>query len=239
MHKYLIAVFLIIVVISSSLLLIDDNLTPEAQKMYEQTIFHSESDAYVYFLGLPVEEEPEVAGQVFLKAIRKTEQNILKNPCTMDRSIVYPEKKKLLPVIELDSCDREECSYIDKLFSTKLSPNKLNKLKPSYKRYNKFLSFSDYHTLSRLGMSTPFANFEFILKGSDLTNYMAIEKAKNNNHKDATTLLLNNISKLRPHLQQADTLFGKVIYTAAISRSIDVLSILKKTINHLDRILIR
>lgn len=225
-YKYLVASFSISIFLIA-LSFIDDDLNLEAKVMYEQAIHNTESEAYVYLMGLPVaDKEPELAGKALLKAIRKTEKEHLTNPCTVINGTTEYPKTKEIPLLMLASCGKD-CGYLDKLFATSLDIKAINKLEPLYKRYNKFMSFKDYHNLAKPTLSTPLPTYQYLMKGSDFINYMAIQSAKNKDRNAATTLLLKNISNLRLRLQQADTIIDKMIYALAISRSIDVLSVLK------------
>lgn len=223
------AVFLLI--ISSVLLLqIDDDLEPEAQSMYEQAVAHKESEAYIYLMGIlaAVDEKPEDVGESLLKSIREAEKKYFKSH-RLNQDFDYDEypHEKRLPLFELAPCEDDDCKHIDRLFTQKFDLDNLPKEQENLlKRYRRFIALKDYHTLAIPHLLSPLPPYQYVMKGNDLANLEAIHKARNGNIDAAKKRLLDDISSLRIQLQQADNLVAKMIYTIAISRNIDVLSVL-------------
>jgi len=229
-YKIIIGLVFFFIFIAGLALQIDDDIAPEVQEMYQQVTTHKESEAYVYLLGLQANanEDPKIVGQQLLKSLRKSEQSYSIEGC---KKVVkfeeYPDDKRL-PPLKLGSCSNALCETVDILFSHKFdSDNIPEEQQILLKRYRKFLSFKDFHSLEILHLESPIPPFKYIIDGSNLVNLIAIDKAKKQHFAESTQILLENISALRPHLIQADTLIQKLIYTAALSRSLDVLSILR------------
>lgn len=228
-----IALAILLFIISVILLLqIDDDLDPQAQSMYEQVTAHKESEAYIYLLGIEaaVDEKPEVVGKALMASVRDAEKKYFANPHA-NQGFEYDDypNEKSLPLPELGLCIgyEKDCDSIDKLFSYKFDLEALPvEQEILLKRYKKLIAMSDFHTLSLPHIETVFPSFQYVMKGNSLASLEAIEIAKNANVKEAKKLLRDDLSALRTQLQQADTLIGKMIYTLAASRTLDVLSVL-------------
>jgi len=226
-----IALTIFLFIISAILLLqIDDNLDPQTQSMYEQATAHKESEAYLYLLGIKAaaDENPETVGNALMASIRKAEKTFFKDPLTQKFEYQgYPDDKSL-PLPQLDMCNGEDnCEYIDQLFSYQFDLEGLPEEQAVLlKRYKKFINMDDFHTLSLPHLEAITPPFEYIMKGNSLASLEAIAIAKSGNIKKAKKLLRDDLSALRSQLQQADTFLGKLIYASAMSKTLDVLSVL-------------
>ena len=224
---------ILLFIISAILLLqIDDDLDPQAQSMYEQTMAHKQSEAYLYLLGIEAaaDEKPEVVGKSLMASVREAEKKYFAHPHANQGFEYdgYPSDKKL-PLPELSSCKAEvnNCEYVDKLLAYQFDLEALpEEQKVLLKRYKKIIVMRDFHTLSLPHIYTVFPPFQYVMKGNSLASLEALAIAKSGNIKKAKKLLRDDILALRVHLQQADTLIGKMIYASAISKTLDVLSVL-------------
>lgn len=224
-------VFLFIITVIL-LLQIDDDIDPKAQSMFEQATAHKESKAYLYLFGMQaaIDEDPEVVGKALMASVRDAEKRYFVNPRTNKYFgyVDYPSEKKL-PLPELGTCKGNEnkCEYIDKLFSYQFDLEALSaEQKTLLERYNRFLSMKDLNTLPLPLLEAPLPPFQYIMKGNSLASLEAIAKARNGNIKEAKKQLLDEISLLRFQLQRADALVIKMIFTSALLKTLDVLSVL-------------
>jgi len=226
-----IAIF-VFIIIAILLLQIDDDLDPKAQSMYEQATAHKESEAYLYLLGIEaaVDEKPEVVGKALMASMREAEKKYFAAPYVIQSFEYdgYPSDKKL-PLPSLGTCKGKDnnCEHVDKLFSYPFDLGALPaEQKVLLERYEKLIAMKDFNTLALPHIEAVFPAFQYVMKGNSLASLEAISKAKNGNLKEAKKLLLDEISLLRVQLKQADTLVGKMIYTSAISKTLNVLSVL-------------
>lgn len=229
--KYKIIIGLLAFILIEILVLqVDDSLEPEAKTLYTQAIKHKESKAYIYLLGIQAAatENPAIVGKTLLQSIKQVEKKVSQNNCiSVDyKTTGYPQEEKL-PLLNLDSCTKDKCTHTEKLFAHRLNSKEMKTQKVLYERYNKFMKMRDYHTLALPHSLAPLPPYTYIMNGSDLISLMAIDRARNGDREAATTMLLHNISDLRHHLEQADNLVHKMIFVSAISKTIDVLSVLR------------
>lgn len=216
------------------LLQFDDDIRPEAQAMYDKATQHHKSNAYVYFWGIQaaLDEDPQQAGQKVFDSIKQAEVSVKES--SIDDVLTfsdYPNEKRIQihsyykKLINEDSTSKVERLFLVKDFKAEsLNEEELELLQ----RYKKFMRMNDFHTLSKPGITEPLPLYNVISKVNDLIMLTAINSAENK----AINIIIDNISDLRHHLKQTDTLIGKLVLAFNISNNLDVLSVLINKYNY-------
>jgi hypothetical protein len=212
----------------------DDELNPEVidllEKYHENSQQKKISQAYFYLLGFMVAEndEPIKIGKEIFKSIQQGEKNALLNnvPFTYKD---YPEKlKTLLPEGDIycqllePNCSRFLFQDVSVLEST------LEKYKLILKRYNEFIQYNDYSTLTQPTISEPLPYFYPAIKANRLLLVKSIVQAKHANTDQAMTILNDNRRYLRQQLSLQDTLIGKMVFVQLIANNLDVSFLLSR-----------
>ena len=201
----------------------DVALSTEAKKLFKMAEVKSESEGYLFLLGIRAapEDDPVEVGKKLLAEYRKIEQDHEYRPKE------YPKSKEIkIPLGELYcapmdvECQRSlfKLNYnIDEIMSAnKVIIDRVEKLH----RYNKI----EYPTSFAVAANPPF--YTEILFHEKIVRLKAIALSKSGKHKEAVDLLLSNIDLYRKHMAINNDFVGKLICVMAISDNLDVLSII-------------
>lgn len=203
---------------------IDDDLNPDAKKLIEQAAAPAQSEAYFYLMGLdaPADKDPLEAGKVRFEALRAREQ-------TNSDNAPEPGNRPQLPLPAGEVfCGYREDGCLEKIFSSPALDDALDTNIVLLQRYQHFLPMSGFRMLTQPTVEEVYPSYQHLVKGNRLVMLRAIRDARNGEPKLAIDSLSDNLSALRSHLQQADSLIGKMVYATLISETIDVLSVLSR-----------
>lgn len=210
------------------LLQIDDELDPEVATFLEQARPAESSEAYLYLLGIVAAEgeDPLAMGKQLFASMQQAEQQYELGDETFGFKD-YPEDKKLaLPEGEL-FCSGSEQDCWQTIFNDEEGRDQvLKQYATLLLRFQAFIKMTDYQTLSKSTVMEISPPFQYLNKGNRLVISTAIHIAQTADSEQSITILIDNISGLRHHLKSADTLIGKMIYTALISDNLDALSLI-------------
>ncbi len=208
---------------------IDDDLDPRVLAFLDKTKT-TESDAYYYLLGMPAsaEDDPVRVGREIYKSIRQAEEKYFMNPEEFDFDD-YPLAKKLrLPEGDL-FCKSWEAGCLAGLFRSKENFEKwISDYQVLLKRYDKFLGFEEYATLSRPMIAEPRPEYWYLMKANRLVVLESIGVGRRHDYPSALSMLSDNIKRLRGQLARQDTMIGKLVLLMQISENIDVTYVISK-----------
>ncbi|MEB8431900.1 hypothetical protein OO007_06640 [Cocleimonas sp. KMM 6892] len=213
---------------------VDDKIAPEASQMYQSVGENTESDAYVYLLGIyaGVDDDPMTVGKQQLEYLRAEEKRIADKSFEEQTYKIreYPKAKRLKE-FKLKSCKdfkiQDNCGYVDRLLAQNDNSEQIKTTESILlERYREFLAKDDFHTLAVPNMMTPFPSYSYLFAGNNLSHLIALEYAEKNREEEAITALLHEIKQLRHLLQQADSIVLKAIGARSISNSLDLLSVI-------------
>ena len=193
------------------LLQIDDDLHPDIRPILATYNAPEDNDAYFYLLGLdaPADTDPTAFGKQ--KLTNKNYDNDL--------------PKLPIPNGSLFS-HNDNATFLTSAFTSDTIAETLENNAVLLARYETFIAMEGYQTASTPSVDEPLPAYPHLAAGNKLFLLKAIHTAKSSDLATATTHLSNHITALRSHLKKADTLVGKIIYTALLAESIDTLSII-------------
>ncbi len=224
----------VIIVLSILALQIDDNLDPNARDFLNRAVPAEHSNAFLYLMGISAaaDEDPLDTGKQIFQSIQQGEETYIRDKQKFSFQS-YPEEKKLpLPEGEM-FCSGAQVQCLDNILSADFDLEFITKTHGILlNRYRTFLSLNDYRTLTRALMEEPLPAGVYLTKGNRIEVLTAIDAARDSRVEEAIGILMGNLSSLRNHLKQADTVIGKLICLMLISENIDVLSALLLTNNY-------
>ncbi|MCH8498424.1 MAG: hypothetical protein LAT63_08090 [Marinobacter sp.] len=229
---YVVLPLLLVMVLGVALLQIDDPLDPDAEALVALTLPTAESEAYLYLLGFdaPAGESPLELGQTLLAGIREIERQIANSPL-MEHDVTLPSYDGL-PRLEGElACQwhHERCpAQVVATAQAQLVWSAEQEM--LFQRYQHFLALEDYQSQSLPLLNEYLPPFGHLLSGQRLTTLKALQLADAGKPDKAVALLADNLQKIRHQQQRADDLVGKMVLLAALSESLDTLSLL--LVNH-------
>lgn len=196
-------------IIGILLLQIDDDLNQEIPPLLTKVNATHENNAYLYLMGIdaPADSNPITFGKQKL-----VNQN-------------HSLPKLALPKEEYLTHSQIE-TFLPTAFKSTTIANTLKENGILLNRYKTFIAMRGFQTSSFPSIDEPYPSYSYLVKGHKLFILKVIHTSKTVGLAESITLLKNHLTHLRLQLKHADTLIGKLIYTALISDSIDVLSIL-------------
>ncbi|MFW5426187.1 MAG: hypothetical protein ACKE8G_06585 [Methylophagaceae bacterium] len=224
MFKKILIGTILFAVVAVLLLQIDDNINPEVAAFLEQAEPAEHSEAYLYLLGIVAEEgeDPLTVGKQLFASMQQAEENYTFGDEDFEYG-GYPEGRELpLPHGEL-FCDRKEDECWQTIFlNTGDIEQVLTANDTLLHRYQTFIKMNNYHTLAKPTLQEVFPPFHYLIKANRLIMLKVIHMTES---AEAANMLIVHIAALRQHLESADNLIGKMIYSELISESFDVLSL--------------
>jgi hypothetical protein len=215
-------------VVAIFLLQIDDDLNPEVAAFLEQAEPAEQSEAYLYLLGIVAAEgeDPLKVGKQLFADMQQAERDYQLG----DESFGYegyPEENKLaLPEGKYFCGSRDEQCW-PTLFS---NPSEIDQVIRDHatllERYQSLVQLMDYRSLSKPTSLETFPPFDYLLKANRLVVLNTIYMAHIAEPAQAVEMLVRHVAELRRQLIKVDNVIGKVIYSALIAESIDVLSLI-------------
>jgi len=228
MFKKIAISLLLVLVAIIGLLQIDDELHPEAALWVEQIKANGDSQAYYYLMGIfaKSDENPSDVGLQRYQAIRVSQEKSDANK-TIVSFKDYPDEKKLpIPTGE-KFCKYWEAGCLENLLKNDADiPALLLNNAVLFERYQKFMQFDEFRTLSKPTLSEPISPFQYLTAGHRLESLMILDKAQKGEQQVAIKDLSNKIILLRNKIKLQDTFVGKMVFLHMLSESIDIMSTL-------------
>ncbi len=215
-------------VLLGTLVLIDDDLDPAPAEWVSLAMENvgRESDAFYFLFGIMAQEseEPIVVGKHLFGNYRKQEEK-LTVPYRPFQFNGYPVNKQLrLPQGDLycrlakDSCFNRLVGAVD------LISNELEKHSVLLKRYQEFLSFDDFRTLTKPTLYEALPRYEYLEKGNRLNGFLVIKNLSNGQEQAAVDILYADIVRVRQLLRKADTFLAKMVSASMLVNDLDLLA---------------
>jgi len=226
--KYILII--LVIVITLGFLQIDEDKSSTAKEWTTklENDRASKSEAFIYLNGIMAAENEDVmeVGESRFSAYRKAEE--LANP--YDDEIVFDDypNDKMLPKPHEDNeiyCPlwESDCLGIIVKNSSKWE-SELNDHSVILARYRKFISFSEFTTLSRPSAIEVIPNYKYIGYGNKLALLENLLLAERGSPRDAIASLSDDIYKLRKQLAVADNLIHKLVFVNLIANNLDVIA---------------
>ena len=238
-YKILLKTFLAISLLLASvigLLQIDDDLDPKAMQWISEVNSNKKSDAYYFLMGIFAgeNENPSEVGFKLYQNIHVAQEAHITNktPFVFDD---YPNDKKIaLPDSGL-FCKIWEIDCLKNIINHKSDlPGLLKTYSTLAERYQKFLAFDEYETLSKPMVSEPMLSYQYLWPGHRLQSLAALKQARNGNPREAIDALSKNAGRIKLKIRLEDSIVGKIVFLHMLAENIDLISILAHQYNMTD-----
>jgi hypothetical protein len=207
------------------ILQIDDELLPELTQIINQNKPKDDSNAYFYLLGFMAipQHNPIKIGKSLYSSLHKQELENHLYPSANNYIEIPPFET--IPVVESDllcAYSSEEC--LSNIFNntheiaTFVAENKMY-----ISRFQKFISLSDFHTLSEPSINEVLPDYSVIVKAVRLYNLEQIYLSSLGQTSKAIDALFIIHHQLRSMLSQQDNLIGKLTSLSLLSENIDLI----------------
>lgn len=210
----------------------DEDLSPTAQAWMAKlkNIENSESQAFIYLNGIMAPEDDEIMSMGLARfsaylSTKKTAEASGYN--TFDDFGDYPTEVQIPKPMHNSGlyCSLWGYGCLKKITSSEDKwDNELTEGETVLRRYNKFLSFSDFKTLAQSIILEELPKYEYLYYGNRLVSLKALSTAAKNGPSDAINQLLDDIKKSRKQLVIADNLIHKMLFTVIISNDLDIIA---------------
>jgi len=225
--KIAISLLLVLAAIIAALQ-IDDDLHPEAAIWIKQVNANADSQAYYYLMGIfaSSDEDPLDIGLQRYQTIQAHQEklNTNNNAASFED---YPDEKKIqLPTGEL-FCKYWEEGCLQSLLKSDVDRQALlPKHSVLLQRYQKFMEFEEFHTMTKPELTEPLSPFQYLSAGHRLESLMLLDNASEGKQKETIADLSSKITKLKDKIKLQDTIVGKTVFLHMLSESIDLFSII-------------
>jgi len=199
----------------------DDEISTEAENLLVRFTDDRISDAYLYLLGIYVEEgdDPINLGKQILEASSSPEQS--------GGLFDYPESKKLsLP--EGDGfCMFDDDDCIGYLFSGSVKVSTLiGHYKELLERSDRFFQYDEYRTMAQPTADEIYPEYKYLYRAQRIRLIEAIYSYNCGDVTGAVESLINQFSVVRRANERQDNLIGKMVLLLIQSDILDVLSVM-------------
>ncbi len=216
-------IFLVVVAIAALLLQIDAELSDEANAYMARLDAPGDSQAYLYALGIFVEEgdDPIAFGR---RQLAVYESALLDDSIEL---LEYPEADKLpLPEGEV-YCRWPVEGCLGFLFSSEADiQSLLDKHALLMQRVNTFHAFDEYRSLATPTLRDWYPPFKYIVAAEKLNMLKAVQLYKTGAEQRAVDLLLQQVTTMRRALALQDNTTGKLLFVDLLSNAIDLISLM-------------
>lgn len=209
----------------------DDELNPQAKALLERVAIEGESRAYRYLMGIFADEgeDPGKVGARLVADIRNAQERDAPLSIEGLDYLHYPEHRKLALPEGPRFCRWADAGCVEQVFA---APATLQQTLETHavllQRYQQFLTFDDYATLTIPAADEPFPPFRYLQTGGRLLLLKAISLSQQGKREQAMGLLSGHINDVRRQLEQQDMLVGKVLFVSLLSETLDVASVLSR-----------
>ncbi len=210
----------------------DDELEDDAIALARLIDGPGTSDAYFYLLGIsaPAGEKPAEYGEKLFRQSqardRQASDSQASDPDTFNHisndsdSLPSPDEEWFCAYMSESAC-------LEKIFSADID---LQHLKGKYRellsRYEHFLSFTEYRTLSKPSVNEIYPQFGYLTRANRIYVLESIALHKSGDSNTSIDLLQKQIARVRKALELQDSLLGKMIFVAIINELVDVAGII-------------
>jgi hypothetical protein len=212
------------------LLQVDDDLSSEVTEyvsLIENRVSNG-SEAYLYLNGIAAPEEKQILsqGSQLLASYKNSSENIFSSLRNKDKAnkankvekLALPDNKnKMYCHIPNEGCLEQ---IID---SSSNWESEVQKFSSIIKRYEKFIKYTEFTTLTRADHSSPYPASNYLTVGNKLKIFSALALAESGKAEEAIDMLLHDNKYLRKHLALADSSMQKLIFTLMFSNNLDII----------------
>jgi hypothetical protein len=210
------------------LLQIDDERVPALTGIIDATEIAGESDAYLYLLAIDSANNNKLTeqGRAILQQAQQVDANKTLNNTALQASAVASEYTKLVLVTNDLLCAYSQSSCLAYVFNNiDKIPSVLQGSELIIERYQTYLSYNDFKTLSEPLLSESIPPYQFMIRAARLINLKQLLAFSPAEQVIAVQALYDHHSALRAQLILQDTLLGKLVILSLLSENIDFLSL--------------
>lgn len=217
---------LAILALLTAALLADDPLDREAETWLQiaNSVEDIDGNGYYYLLGIAAAEsdEPSAFGRGQAAVYREAEAAMLAGG---DANLDFTLEKPLLLPGGYAYCHLHEDDCVHRLFN---DPATLRRELEAHalllERYRRFLRFHAFKTLIKPNYYEVFSPFEYVSRGNKLFQFQVVLDAVEGRPERAVAALLENIERLRKHLEIADSLVYKLVLVVMLAENLELLT---------------
>ena len=215
------------------LLQVDDDLTSEVTE-YVSLIENRRlngSEAYLYFNGIAAPEEKQILsqGRQLLASYNNASDNVFSALNTTDK--INKSEKLALPDNKNEMyCHIPNAGCLEQIINSSSNwKNEVYKFSSIIKRYDKFIQYTEFTTLTRADHSSPSPASNYLTFGNKLKIFSALLLAESGKAEEAIDMLLHDNQYLRKHLALADSIIHKLIFKLMFSNNLDIIVYINST----------
>jgi uncharacterized membrane protein YhaH (DUF805 family) len=209
------------------LLQVDDDLSVEVSEyvsLIENRVANG-SEAYLYLNGMAALEEKNILaqGRRLLTHYNNSPKNLFgpvseTKKLTKDEKLPTPDNKNKM------YCQLSKAGCLNKVIaSSNHWENQIKKFSVITKRYEKFISYSEFTTMTKADIGSPLPSYHYLTFGNKIKIFSALSLARSGKAEEAIEMLLNDNKYLRKHLVLADNLIHKLIFINLLSNNLDII----------------
>jgi uncharacterized membrane protein YhaH (DUF805 family) len=222
-----------LVIFSVLLLQVDDDLSSEVTEyvsLIENRVSNG-SEAYLYLNGITAPEEKQILsqGSRLLTRYNNYSKNIFEelsdaDKLNKDEKINLDEKLTTPDYKNKMYCALSDAGCLGKIIASSSDwENEMNKFSFITKRYEKFISYSEFTTLTKPHAASPYPASHYLTSGNKIKIFSALSLARSGKAEEAMQMLLNDNRYLRKHLALADNIIHKLIFINLFSNNLDII----------------
>jgi uncharacterized membrane protein YhaH (DUF805 family) len=222
-----------LVILAVLLLQIDDDLNVEVTEyvlLIEDRVANG-SEAYLYLTGITAVEEKNILsqGSRLLRSYNNSSKNIFSSLRDAEKLNIDEKTNNVKKLITPDNKNKMYCQLSDSGCLSSINDsssnwkNEIKKFSVITKRYEKFISYPEFTTLTRADYSSPYPASHYLTFGNKLKIFSALSLARSGKAEEAIEMLLIDNRYLRRHLSLADSLIHKLIFINLYSNNLDII----------------
>ena len=222
-----------LIIFTIVLLQIDDDLNDEVTEyisLIEDRV-SNESEAYLYLNGIAALEDENILsqGSKLLTSYSHSSKNIFGEVTSAyklnkDEKLITPDNKNKM------YCQLSKVGCLGNIIESSSNwKNEIKTYSDIIKRYEKFISYSEYTTLIKADIAAPLPDYQYLTFGNKLKIFSALSLAKSGKAEEAIQMLFNDNKYLRKHLALADNLIHKLIFINLFSNNLDIIVYINST----------
>ena len=208
------------VILAVLLMQIDDDLNDEVVafiSLHEQRASR-ESQAYLYLNGIAALEEKEIiarGARLLAASLGKTSD--AKKLSKGDKLATPDDKDEMY-------CHLADAGCLGNIIdSSSRWGNEINKFSVITERYEKFISYPEFTTLSKATANAPMVDYRYLFLGNKIKIFSALSLAESGKPEQAIEMLLTDNKYLRKQLTLADSVVHKGVFKNLLSYNLDVI----------------
>ncbi len=217
-----ILIVLFILICSIGFLQIDDAPSEEVASFVSlvESRMQIESEAYLYLNGMAVPEGQDVISEgnrLLVEYERSLSDEIL------------PSNKKANNVLGKNEGSYFNCMFLSQACLVNIMKNsdswqyEMNRGSEVLARYDKFISYTEFTTMTRPSVKEIILNYSYIAFGNHLKVLSILSLVKSKHHKEAFFSLNEDNNYLRKHIEITDNLIHKMVFVSLLANNLDVM----------------